>query len=83
MKIQWKYLIGVNGTLLVILAFYYTQAARNELTNFFQWTAYARASVILFFIVFVLLDMAQPALILFGVIDLLAAVWTHLALRSA
>ncbi len=75
--------IRVVGMLLILLAFYYIQAARKELTDFFQWTVYARASVILFFITFVVLGLAQSTLILFGVVDLLAAVWTHLALRSS
>jgi hypothetical protein len=75
--------IRVAGMLVLILAFYYTQAARKELTVFFQWTVYARASVIVFFLAFVVLGLAQPALILFGAIDLLGAIWTGLALRSS
>lgn len=75
--------IRLVGMLLVLLAFYYIQAARKELTDFFQWTVYARASVIVFFIVFVALGLAQAILILFGAIDLLAAIWTRLALRSS
>ena len=74
--------IRVVGMLVLILAFYYTQAARKELTNFFQWTVYARASVFVFFLAFVVLGFAQPTLILFGAIDLLGAIWTGLALRS-
>jgi hypothetical protein len=75
--------IRVVGMLLVLLAFYYVQAAREELTDFFQWTVYTRASVIVFFIVFVVLGLAQPILILCGAIDLLGAIWTGLALRSS
>ena len=75
--------IRVVGMLLVLLAFYYIQAARKELTDFFQWTVYTRASVIVFFIAFVVLDLVQATLILFGVVDLLGAIWTQLALRSS
>jgi len=75
--------IRVVGMLLVLLAFYYIQAARRELTDFFQWTVYARASVILFLIAFVVLDLARPILILFGAVDLLAALWTEATLRSS
>ena len=75
--------IRVAGMILFLLSYYYIQAARKEFTEFFQWTVYPRASVIVFFIVFVLLDYAPPILILFGVVDLLAAIWTHLALRSS
>ena len=75
--------IRVVGMLVLILAFYYSQAARKELTVFFQWTVYARASVIVFFLTFVVLGFAKAALILFGAVDLLGAIWTGLALRSS
>ena len=75
--------IRVVGMLVLFLGFYYTQAARKEMTDFFRWTVYARTAVIVFFIAFVLLDFASPPLILFGAVDLLGAIWTALALRSA
>ena len=75
--------IRVVGMLVLILAFYYTQAARKALTVFFQWTVYARASVFVFFFAFVVLGLAKAALILFGIIDLAGAIWTGLALRSS
>ena len=75
--------IRVAGMLLLYLGFYYTQAARKEMTDFFQWTVYVRPTVILFFAAFVLFGFASSPLILFGVVDLLGAIWTGLALRSA
>jgi hypothetical protein len=75
--------IRVVGMLLCLLAFYYIQAARNELSASFRWTVYTRASVIVFFIVFVVLGLVKPVLILFGGVDLLGAIWTALALRSS
>ena len=75
--------IRVVGMLVILLAFYYIQAARKELREFFQWTVYARASVVFFFIAFVLLDLAKPTLIIFGKVDLFGAVWTETALRSS
>ncbi len=74
--------IRVVGMLLIILAFYYIQAARHELIQFFVWTVYGRAAVIVFFFTFVMLGLAQPTLILFGVVDLLSALWTASALRA-
>ena len=74
--------IRVVGMLVVILSFYYSSAARAELADFFQWTVYARGSVILFFGVFVALGLAPPILLLFGVVDLLAAAWTQASLRA-
>jgi hypothetical protein len=75
--------VRVVGMLILLIAFYYINAARKELTDFFPWTVYARSSVIVFFIAFVLLGFVSPILILFGVVDLLGAVWTGLALRSS
>ena len=75
--------IRVVGLLLLYLGFYYTQAARKEMTDFFRWTVYTRSTVIVFFAAFVLLGFARPPMIMFGVIDLLGAIWTGLALRSA
>jgi hypothetical protein len=75
--------IRVVGLLLLILAYYYIQAARHELRSFFLWTVHARPWVLVCFIVFVALGIAEPMLIAFGVVDLLAAIWTGLALRGS
>lgn len=74
--------IRVVGVLVLFIAFYYIQAARQEMTEFIKLTVYPRSFLILFFIAFVLLGLARPALILFGMVDLLGAIWTVLALRS-
>ena len=75
--------IRVVGMLLLLLAYYYVQAARNEMQPFFRWTVHARPLAVVCFIVFVALGLAQPMLIVFGVVDLLGAIWTGLALRSS
>ena len=74
--------IRIVGVLVCILAFYYTQAARNELEVFFKLTVVARSSLTVFFVVFVLLDLVGWQLILFGLIDLAGAIWTALAMRT-
>ncbi len=74
--------IRVAGVLVLLLSFFDIQAARLALTEFFKLSVYARASVIIFFSAFVLLGLAPPSLILFGVVDLLGAIWTGFALRS-
>jgi hypothetical protein len=74
--------IRVAGMLVIILGFYYSRAARAEFRPFFVWTVIVRTSVLLFFIAFVIAGIAPPALILFGVIDFAAAMWTFFALRS-
>ena len=75
--------IRVMAMLLLILVYYYIRAVRSEMTGFFRFTVHARASVIVFFVVFVVLGLAQPMLIGFGVVDLLGAIWTALALRKS
>ena len=74
--------IRVVGMLVIILGFYYSHVARAEIKPFFVWTVIARTSVLLFFIAFVIAGLAPPALIFFGVIDFLAAMWTLIAIRS-
>jgi len=74
--------IRVVGMLVIILGFYYSHAARTEIRPFFVWTVIARSSVLLFFMAFVIAGLAPPALILFGVVDFAAAMWTLLAIRS-
>ena len=73
--------IRVDGMFVLCLSFYYVQTARRELTSFIRWTVWARVVVIFFFAGFVLLASAPRALLLFGLIDLLSAMWTWLALR--
>ena len=74
--------IRVVGLLVLILAYVYIQASRNEVKLFFRWTVHTRPFVLVCFIVFVVLGLAKPMLILFGVVDLLGALWTGLALRT-
>jgi hypothetical protein len=75
--------IRVVGLLVLILAFYYVQAARYEVEPLFRWSLYCRPAAFVGFTAFVVLGLAGPMLILFGVIDLLGALWTGLALRSS
>ncbi len=75
--------IRVVGMLILFLGFYYYQAAHKEMTDFFRWSVYLRSTVIVFFAGFVLLGFANPPLILFGLFDLLGAIWTALSLRSS
>jgi hypothetical protein len=74
--------IRINGMFVLCLSFYYVQTARNELTIFIRWTVWTRIAVIFYFADFVLLVSAPKALLLFGLIDLLSAIWTGLALRQ-
>jgi hypothetical protein len=73
----------VVGVLTLALAFYFIQAARSNVTEFFRWTTYVRVAVFTLFTALVLLGFVGPVLILFGAADLLGAMWTGLALRSS
>ena len=73
----------VLGVVTLVLAYYYIQAARHELTAFFRWTVTARVGVFVVFAALVLLGLAPATLVLLGAVDLAAAIWTGLALRSA
>jgi hypothetical protein len=72
----------VVGLLALVLAFYYIQAARANLRPFIEWTVYTRTAVFLAFAAFVLTGLAGPIMILLGVVDLAAALWTAWALRK-
>ncbi len=74
--------IRLNGMFVICFAYYYIQTARHGLTNFIRWTVWGRAAVILYFVAFVLLAGAPKALLLFGLIDLLSATWTFVALQN-
>jgi uncharacterized membrane protein HdeD (DUF308 family) len=76
----WVHLVGVLVFNIGVLYFY--MAPVNNAV-FFALTAYLRASIIVWFTLFVLLDWAPPMLVFFGAVDLLGAIWTFTALRKS
>lgn len=74
--------IRVLGAVVVILGFYYIEAARTGLKPFFRASVYGRFAVLGFLIALVLFASAPPALILFGLVDALAAEWTRRTLKK-
>jgi hypothetical protein len=76
--------IRVVGMLVFLIGYYYIRASRNEkeMIKFYRWTVHARSSVVVFFIIFVAFGLVKPILILFGIVDLLAALWTWKTLPS-
>ena len=74
--------VRVVGMLVLILGYYYLGAAREEQTTLMRRSVFARLSVLGFFVAFVILKLAPPVLIVFGVVDALAATWTAIALRA-
>jgi hypothetical protein len=74
--------LRMAGILMGILAYFYIQAARQELVPFFQWTIHARIAAFVLFVALVVLGLAQPMLALFGLVDLFGAIWTWLVGRE-
>ena len=67
--------------LAVALGYFYIQAARHELLQFFRWKVHGHIFGVICMGMFVILKLGPPMLLLFASADLLAAVWTGLALR--
>ncbi len=74
--------IRIVGMLTFALSVYYLVVGKSGNPLFLMTTVYVRSSIILFFIAFTLAGWVQPVIILFGVVDLLAAAWTYLALKK-
>lgn len=74
--------IRVMAAMVAIVGYYYVQAARHGLTAFYRWTLHCRVFFPIFTVVLVVAGLVEPMLLLFGVIDLVGAVWTALALRG-
>lgn len=74
--------IRVTGMLLLILGYYDFMASRAELVAFFRWSVHVRLPIPVLFVAFVALNLAPPVLILFGIVDAAAALWTAVCLRK-
>ncbi len=74
--------IRVVGVLVLVLAYYSYASANENNRSYFRWTVPGRIVVPILFVLFVLLNLAPPQLILFGLLDLAGALWTWQALRS-
>jgi hypothetical protein len=74
--------IRVAGLLVVILGAYYFYFARNEVVPFFRVTIPGRVAFAVGVAALVGLGLSGPSLLLFGVLDLVGAIWTWWALRA-
>ncbi|MBI3231345.1 MAG: hypothetical protein HYZ45_14625 [Burkholderiales bacterium] len=74
--------IRVVGVIAFNLGIYAWVAAKHEDKSFLVTSVYTRISVFVAFTAFALLGLASPMLILFGVMDLLGAMWTYFALQA-
>ncbi len=68
--------------LLLGFAFYYIQVARHNVAAVFPWTIYTRSLVIIFWGIMVAQRIVRPVVLFGGLIDLIAAIWTAIAIRA-
>ncbi len=74
--------IHVLGTVVTAIGLYYVFMAPSNNALFLMLSVYARTSILVWFIVFVLIEWAPAQLILFGLVDAAGAAWTYMALRK-
>lgn len=70
------------AVIIAILGYYYTVAARHEMTPFFRATVIGRVLVLIWNVTLVARGIAPPQLLLLNVLDVLGASWTWSALRK-
>jgi hypothetical protein len=68
--------VRLSGLFFLDLAFYCIQAALGEQRSFIGWSIKTRPLTIVFLAAFVALGLENPSILIFGVIDLLATLWT-------
>ena len=74
--------IRVVGIVVFNIGLYYVFMAPSNHALFMTLSVYTRLAILVWFIVFVLIDWAPPQLILFGLVDAGGALWTYLALKK-
>jgi hypothetical protein len=74
--------IRVVGVTVLNIGIYYWYAAKSEAAPFFHASVWVRGLVFVWFVCFVVMGLAKPMLILFGLADLAGAIWTFGALRA-
>jgi hypothetical protein len=75
--------IRILGVLVFCVGYYCHRAGAENIPAVFKHTIPTRALVFISFSAFVALGYAPAVLIVFGVIDLIGAVWTWMALKKA
>lgn len=72
--------LRVVGLVVGVIGYYYVYAARRELTDFFPASVHGRVAAAVVFLGLVTTGAAPWQLLLFGAVDLLAALWTRRAI---
>jgi hypothetical protein len=74
--------IRVVGVVAFNIGIYAWVASKHEDKSFLEASVYTRFIVFLAFTSFAVLGLASPMIVLFGIADLLGAMWTRLALKA-
>ena len=74
--------IRVVGVTVFMIGVYAWVAAQHELKPLLVASVYTRVVVFMALTTFAVIGLASPMLILFGVVDLLGGIWTHLGLKA-
>ena len=74
--------IRVLGVVVINIGIFFWVAARTEAIALFHASVIVRPLILVWFGAFVLLGLASPMLLVFGVIEALCALWTWLTLKS-
>ena len=75
--------LRVLGLVVVVLAYYYLQAARHRLRPMVEASVHGRMAASVVFLALVLLGLGPVQLLLFGLVDLVCALWTRQGLKAA
>ena len=70
------------GLFSAVVGWYYVEAAKNNLTKFYETTITGRVAFATGLIIFVLTNIGPPQLLIFAAIDLLGAWWTKAAMKN-
>ena len=74
--------VRITGMFFAILAYYCICAAREEETAFMRWSVRTRPTTLVFLAVCVVTQLVTPIILIFGAVDVAAAIWTAQALRA-
>lgn len=69
------------GMFFLDLAYYCVRAARSENAMFIRWSTYTRPWTLVFLSAFAACGLVEPIVVTFGLVDVLATLWTVLELR--
>jgi hypothetical protein len=75
----WIHVVGVTAFMIGVYAWV---AAKHENKPFLEASVYTRSVTFVAFTTFAIIGLASPMIVLFGVVDLLGGIWTHIALKA-